>query len=144
MHSRLYKPNRLLFKNKHLQTCFPELAFNPNQLTSNHNIIDISTKRNIEVIWFGKPKPNVIIILGGLLNNIHNSYVQHLAHYLSLHDFYVGLVNLNGYGNKKRNWVYSCKPGYCDELSLFISSLKKYNHLFLIGMSMGELSKSLF
>lgn len=134
-----YKPP-IFFKNPHIQSIYPRLFRKfRNVLYSKREKI-ITENDFFYLDWKLSNSNNLAIIIHGVGANSYYNYVLGMVKILSKVNYDIAAINLRGSMNGPNNNFQTYHGGFIDDLKLFIGkivNINKYEHIILIGFSLG-------
>ena len=130
-----YKPN-FIFKNKHINTCFPTL-FRKINVSYKRERYDTYDGDFIDVDYIKNQNDKIIILCHGLEGSSKSKYIQGMSKYFSENGWDVGAINYRGCSGMMNKKVTFYHAGLTDDIKLIIEKCKNYKYIALAGFSLG-------
>lgn len=130
-----YKPS-FIFRNKHINTCFPSL-FRKISVTYTRERINTYDGDFIDIDWKNNNNDKLVILCHGLEGSSKSKYIQGHAKYFSERNYDILAINYRGCTGENRKPTFY-HAGLTDDLKLLVEEKgKNYKYICLVGFSLG-------
>lgn len=130
-----YKPC-FLFRNGHINTCFPTLFRRINVEYTRERIITPDDDF-LDIDWIKKGSDKVIVLCHGLEGSSRSKYIQAVGRYFSERGWDVLAVNYRGCSGELNKKVTFYHMGYTQDIETILEKTKEYRRMALAGFSLG-------
>lgn len=130
-----YKPC-FLFRNKHINTCFPTL-FRKINIEYKRERIDTPDGDFLDLDWIKNGNDKVIVLCHGLEGSSRSKYIQGTARYFSERGWDVLAINYRGCSGEMNRKLTFYHMGYTEDLETILKETSQYKKVALAGFSLG-------
>ncbi|MFK4785226.1 YheT family hydrolase [Fusobacterium sp. MFO224] len=131
-----YKP-KFLFKNKHINTCFPTI-FRKINVSYKRERLETYDGDFIDVDWIKNKSDNLVILCHGLEGSSSSKYIKGNAKYFSERGWDVLAINYRGCSGEENRKIYFYNSILTDDLKILIEEKgKHYKNIVTVGFSLG-------
>lgn len=130
-----YKPC-FLFRNGHINTCFPTL-FRKINVEYTRERIDTPDDDFLDIDWIKTGSSKVIVLCHGLEGSSRSKYIQAVGRYFSERGWDVLAVNYRGCSGELNKKITFYHMGYTQDIETVLEKTKEYNEMVLAGFSLG-------
>lgn len=130
-----YKPS-FLFKNGHINTCFPTL-FRRVEVNYRRERINTPDLDFLDIDWIKIGYKKVIVLCHGLEGSSKSNYIQGMAKYFSERGWDVLAMNYRGCSGELNTKVRFYNMGQIEDLESVLEKVRDYEKVVLAGFSLG-------
>lgn len=131
-----YKP-KYLFKNRHINTCFPTI-FRKVEVSYERERIETYDGDFIDIDWIKNKSNSLVVLCHGLEGSSNSKYIKAHAKYFSEQGWDVIAINYRGCSGEENRKVYSYNSILTDDLKLVLEEKGKgYEKIAVVGFSLG-------
>lgn len=130
-----YKPC-FLFKNAHINTCFPTL-FRKINIEYERERIETPDKDFLDLDWIKNGNDKVIVLCHGLEGSSKSKYIQGTAKYFKERGWDILAINYRGCSGHMNKKITFYHMGYIDDLETILKKTYNYDKVALVGFSLG-------
>lgn len=130
-----YKPS-LIFKNAHINTCFPTL-FRKINVSYTRERISTPDEDFLDIDWMKNGNTKVIVLCHGLEGSSRSKYIQGTARYFSERGWDILAMNYRGCSGELNKKVTFYHMGQTNDLETVLEKTKEYKELVIAGFSLG-------
>lgn len=130
-----YKPS-FLFKNGHINTCFPTL-FRRVEVEYRRERINTPDVDFIDIDWIKNGNDKVILLCHGLEGSSKSKYIQGVAKYFSTRGWDILAMNYRGCSGEINKKIKFYNMGQIEDLAEVIKKTEDYKKVVLAGFSLG-------
>ena len=130
-----YKPC-FLFRNKHINTCFPTL-FRRINIEYERERIDTPDGDFLDLDWIKNGNDKIIVLCHGLEGSSRSKYIQGTARYFSERGWDVLAINYRGCSGEMNRKLTFYHMGYTEDLETALKKTSQYKKVVLAGFSLG-------
>lgn len=131
-----YKPG-FLFRNKHINTCFPTI-FRKIDISYERERIDTYDEDFIDIDWIKNKSENLVILCHGLEGSSRSKYIKGNAKYFSEKGWDVLAINYRGCSGEENKKIYFYNSILTDDLKKIVEEKgRDYRKVAIVGFSLG-------
>lgn len=130
-----YKPN-FLFKNKHINTCFPTI-FRNIEVEYRRERINTPDLDFLDIDWIKNGNNKVIVLCHGLEGSSKSKYIQGMAKYFSERGWDILAMNYRGCSGEVNKKIKFYNMGQIEDLEEVLKKTSDYKKVVLAGFSLG-------
>lgn len=130
-----YIPN-FLFRNKHINTCFPTL-FRSIEVRYRRERINTPDLDFLDIDWIKNGNNKVIVLCHGLEGSSKSKYIQGMAKYFSKRGWDILAMNYRGCSGEINKKIKFYNMGQIEDLEEILKKTSDYKKVVLAGFSLG-------
>lgn len=130
-----YKPS-FLFKNGHINTCFPTI-FRNIEVKYRRERINTPDLDFLDIDWIKRGSNNVIVLCHGLEGSSRSKYIQGMAKYFSERGWDILAMNYRGCSGEANKKIKFYNMGQIEDLEEVLKKTSDYKKVVIAGFSLG-------
>lgn len=125
-----------LFKNKHINTCYPTL-FRKVHISYTRERISTPDNDFLDIDWVKVGSNKLLILCHGLEGSSESQYMKGMAKYFSERGWDILAMNYRGCSGELNKQPYFYHSGFTKDLEFLIDFNKNYDEISIAGFSLG-------
>ncbi|MBC2854945.1 alpha/beta fold hydrolase [Cetobacterium sp. 2A] len=130
-----YTPS-FIFKNKHINTCFPTL-FRKIEIKYERERIETPDNDFLDLDWVKTGSDKLLILCHGLEGSSNSKYIKGMAKYFSERNWDILAINYRGCSEEINKQPYFYNSGCTKDLTFVVEKYNKYSTIGIVGFSLG-------